>query len=239
MLRVTEIVDIGANPIDGQPPYAGMLAAGHCRVTGFEPQPEALKGLESCKGPNERYLPFVIGDGKEHTLHIAAASGMTSLLAPDESAYEMFPEFREWGKVVSTETVQTMRLDDIRLIETIDFLKIDAQGSELMVFQHGEKKLARTVAVQTEMSYVTLYKNQPTYGDVDLELRRQGFMPHCFAALKTWPRSSPQLLEADVVYIRNPATLDAEQLWHLARIAKHCYDSRDLASRCLALMLKW
>lgn len=32
--RLTEVVDIGANPIDGDPPYKPMLAAGLCKVTG-------------------------------------------------------------------------------------------------------------------------------------------------------------------------------------------------------------
>ena len=33
-------------PIDGDPPYKAMLAAGLCEVTGFEPQAEALARLE-------------------------------------------------------------------------------------------------------------------------------------------------------------------------------------------------
>jgi hypothetical protein len=37
------------------------------------------------------------------------------------------------------------------------------------------------VAIQAEISFVVLYKNQPSLGDVDLELRSQGFVPHCFA----------------------------------------------------------
>lgn len=32
--RMTEVVDIGANPIDGDPPYKSMLKEGLCRVTG-------------------------------------------------------------------------------------------------------------------------------------------------------------------------------------------------------------
>ena len=48
--RITEIVDIGANPIDGDPPYKPMLMAGEiCRVTGFEPQETALKKLNEKK----------------------------------------------------------------------------------------------------------------------------------------------------------------------------------------------
>ncbi len=55
--RATEVVDVGANPIDGKPPYTAMLSAGLCRVTGFEPQEQALLELEQRKGPNEHYLP--------------------------------------------------------------------------------------------------------------------------------------------------------------------------------------
>lgn len=40
--RPTSIVDVGANPIDGDPPYLEMLRAGLCTVAGFEPQALAL-----------------------------------------------------------------------------------------------------------------------------------------------------------------------------------------------------
>jgi len=45
--RLTAVLDIGANPIDGEPPYKGMLAAGLCTVTGFEPQAEAASNGSS------------------------------------------------------------------------------------------------------------------------------------------------------------------------------------------------
>ena len=60
-------------------------------------------------------------------------------------------------------------------------LKIDIQGSELSVFQNGQEKLAEAVAIQTEVSFITWYLDQPSFGEVDLELRGQGFIPHCFA----------------------------------------------------------
>jgi hypothetical protein len=83
MDRLTEVVDVGAYPIDGDPPYKSMLAAGLCRVTGFEPQEDALARLNAKKGPTDRYLPYAIGDGERHRLRICRAPGMTSLLEPD------------------------------------------------------------------------------------------------------------------------------------------------------------
>lgn len=46
--RLTSVVDVGANPIDGDPPYKILLQKRLCRVTGFEPQAEALAVLNTC-----------------------------------------------------------------------------------------------------------------------------------------------------------------------------------------------
>lgn len=248
--RLTEVVDIGANPAGVDPPYKPMLDIGLCRVTAFEPHEEALAKLLQMEGPNERYLPFAVGDGNSHTLNIYWGSSMTSLLEVDPATLDLFPEFIPWTKLMRQVEVATHKLDDITEIETLDFLKIDVQGSELSVFQSGKEKLAQTVAIQTEVSFMTLYKEQPTIGDVDLELRRQGFVPHCFAGVQKWPisphfvKNNPwetvdQLLEADIVYVRNfarPETMTDEQLKHLALIAHHCYKSFDLALRCVMLL---
>lgn len=128
--RIMEIVDIGANPIDGDPPYKTMLDAGICRVTGFEPQEQALAELQRKKGPFERYLPYAVGDGNVHHLNICRASGMTSLFEPDSSTLELFEMFKSLGEVIEKVDLQTKKLDEISEIEHIDFLKIDIQGGE-------------------------------------------------------------------------------------------------------------
>ena len=248
--RLTDVVDIGANPIDGQPPYLPMLTAGLCRVTGFEPQPDALRVLQDKKGPYERYLPHAVGDGDRHTLKICRGSGMTSLFEPDPASLTLFEVLQPYAEVLDRVPLDTRRLDDIDEIEHLDYLKIDIQGGELAVFGSGREKLTDAVVIQTEVSFVTLYKDQPALGDVDVEVRSQGFVPHCFAAVKHWPiapyavegnprQALNQLLEADIVYVRDfsrPDLMSDEQLKHLALIAHHCYGSFDLATRCVLLL---
>lgn len=51
--RLTAVVDIGANPIDGEPPYKKMLAKRLCTLVGFEPQADALAKLNASKGDLE------------------------------------------------------------------------------------------------------------------------------------------------------------------------------------------
>lgn len=248
--RRTRVVDIGANPIDGTPPYQPLIEAGLCDLVGFEPQVPALEKLRKMAGPHETYLPHVVGDGQAHTLHQCRASGMTSLLPPDPATLDLFAGLLPLAEVEREAAVETVRLDDLAEVGSVDFLKIDIQGGELAVFRHGRTKLAEAVAIQTEVSFVPLYQEQPVLGDVDLELRAQGFIPHCFAAVKKWPiapcviNNNPrqplnQLLETDLVYVRDisrPDRMSAEQLKHLALIAHHCYGSFDLALRCVMLL---
>lgn len=248
--RPTAIVDVGANPIDGAPPYKAMLTAGLCDVVGFEPQADALARLQAMAGPRERYLPYALGDGTSRTLNICGIEGMTSLLVPDPAQLALFNLFPIWGEVKNTIPVTTRRLDDIAEIANMDFLKMDIQGCEREVLSHAKRKLAETVAIQTEVSFVPLYKDQPTLGEMDLALRELGFLPHCFADVKVWPlaptvvggqpnRGLRQLLEADMVYVRDftqAQNMRAEQWKHLALIAHHCYRSADLAARALNML---
>jgi hypothetical protein len=97
------------------------------------------------------------------------------------------------------------------------------------------------------VSFITLYKNQPTFGDIDRELRRQGFIPHRFTDVKCWSISPTiragqprypfnQLLEADLVYVRDiihPDGMADDQVAKLAVIAHSVYQSPDLAARCV------
>lgn len=172
---------------------------------------------------------------------------MTSLLELDPAALDVFEYLKLPGQVVERVPVRAHRRDDISEIEHIDFLKIDVQGGELAVFRSGTVKLAEAVAIQTEIPFVTLYQDQPTLGDIDSELRGQGFIPHGFPEFKLWPispcvdprRPINQLLEADMVYARDfvhAERMSHEQLKHLVLIAHYCYRSFDLALRCVLLL---
>lgn len=242
--RRTQVVDVGANPIDGDAPYKAMLQSKLCDVTGFEPQPDALKALRAGASECERYLPYALGDGKWHTLHVCQASGMSSLLRPDRRQLKLFNLFEDFGKVLKKVKTKTVRLDDIGEIDDIDFLKIDVQGAELMIFENGEEHIRNAVAVQAEVSFVPLYVGQPSFGDIDVYLRRLGFAPHSFAGVKRWalaptvfndnPRApGNQLLEADIVYVKDIARLNKvqpEKLKHLALLSHYVFRSLDLVN---------
>lgn len=242
-----KVVDIGANPIDGQPPYAPLLAAGRADVVGFEPNLEAHARLLQMKGPHETYLPLAVGDGKRHTLHHCKAQGMTSLLEPNPAVLSLFHGFDEWSRVLRTEEVDTVRLDDVAETAGLDLIKIDIQGAELMVLRNAAARLAGALAIHAEVEFLEMYRGQPLFADVAAFLRGHGFMFHRFEPLVSRVvkplllggnirAGYQQLVWADAIFVRDLARLDAlqdAQLLRMAAILHDCYRAHDLALRLL------
>jgi FkbM family methyltransferase len=241
------VVDVGANPIEGDPTYKTLLRSNHARVVGFEPNPEALAKLQTMKGKDDIYLPHAVGDGDEHTLHICEHPGMTSLLEPDPLILGMLHGYSDWGRVLRKERLTTVRLDDVPETEGVDFIKIDIQGGELMALSNAPNRLAKAVAVHTEVEFLPMYVGQPLFSDLDIFLRGQGFVLHKFhplAGLMLQPlmrnnnvySSGNQVIWADAVYFRDITKMSAmspSQLLKLATIAHDCYGSFDLSVRLL------
>lgn len=247
--RPTTIVDIGANPFNGKPPYALMRRSGCCKIIGFEPQPEALAALNAVKTENETYLPYAVGTGATETLYLTRNSGLVSTLEPQPWVGEYLnPWWKRAAEVREQVRMSTRRLDDIVEITDIDFLKIDIQGGELNVFTNGRTKLASTALVQTEVAILPYYKGQPTFGDIQAEMTAQGFIAHKFAEVSAHHLGYPlrlgrglalppsQATVADVFYLRNPidmAALESETIRHMALLADAVMRSFDLTLRCL------
>jgi FkbM family methyltransferase len=238
-----KVVDIGANPIDGTPPYAPLLRAGDADVVGFEPNADALTRLNQIKGPHETYLPYAVADGARHTLHVCHAPGMTSLLTPNPAVLNLFHGFPEWGRVLSTEVVDTVRLDDVPETVGVELIKIDIQGGELMALRHGKTRLRDTLLIHTEVEFLPMYIGQPLFSEVEIFLRSEGFLFHrFFPAVSRVVRpllvnndiyaGLNQLVWADAIFIRDLSRLDAlseAQLLKTAKILHDCYRSVDVA----------
>lgn len=252
--RRTVVVDVGANPFNGKPVYALLRRSGVAKIVGFEPQPEALEALRKAAKPDETYLPYAIGAGREETLYITKNSGLVSVLEPDPWVTEYLnPWWRRAIEVRDRVPMLTRRLDDIEEIERVDFLKIDIQGGELAVFQNARSKLSSASLVQTEVPIIRYYRGQPTLGEVQAELEAQGFIAHKFVEMSAHyldyplsmaeglPIKKSQATVADLAFLRNPAVLpdmSIETLQHMAVLADSVLQSFDLVFRCLGELVR-
>ena len=245
------IVDVGAAALGEGQFYQPLLDQALGRLTSFEPDPASYDELVRTSEGRDKILCLALGDGASHTLHLAPG-GMTSVLEADQASYDLFdlfakPPFSTVDASSSRQTtIATTRLDDVADLDAIDFFKLDVQGAELMILQNGREKLRACSVVQVEVPFVTLYKDQPAFGDIDAELRAQGFMVHGFATIKRLPlhpydAAGPlsginQLIDLDMIYVRDMRVMEdlpAHVLQTTAAIADMCFGSFDLALRCL------
>lgn len=238
-----EIADIGAAAINEAPIYEPLLDLGIGHLNAFEGDERQIAGIMAKYGDRATIFREFVFDGTTRTVYLChPQSGMSSLLKPKVSALAFFNGFTEFGTVEGTATVDTRRLDDIPGLRPLDFLKMDIQGGELTVMKNGVRVLRNCAAVQLEVSFVNLYESQPSFGDIDVWMRSMGFVPHAFAALKRWSIAPTifsnnfrvagnQLLEADVIYVRDPlelSRLSDATIAISALLAQYCFKSIDL-----------
>ncbi len=244
--RLTTITDVGANPVNPAP-YSALLAAGGCRIVGFEPQPSAFAALQEKPSPNETYFPVAVGDGSPVTLHVMRSSGMTSTLPPYEPGLSVIGRSR-WGQVVERLAMQTAALDHLPDLPEFDMLKIDIQGGEGAVLAAASRVMQPCVVVIIELRYHRLYQGEPMLGGIDTQLRAMGFELHKFLfnkslmlpnsqATRLRPRRvADQLIDGDAIYVRDLTRIadwTAAQIGHLALLASATFDSHSLALLCL------
>jgi FkbM family methyltransferase len=242
---VLDILDVGASLIHA-PPYAKLVAANRARLVGFEPDPVECEILNGHFGGTHRFFPFFIGDGNEATYHQTNWVATGSLFEPDTPLLERFANLAEVVTPEAQIRVATKRLDDIADLGDIDFFKIDVQGSELNIFRNARSVLDQTLVIQTEVSFVELYKNLPLFSDVDAFLRANGFRYHRIDGFGTRPFKSPpapvlmgnrqQQLWTDAIYVKDWMRLDrisSPKLRKYAAILHDLFDSYDLAQAVL------
>lgn len=244
-LSTIDVLDIGAM-LESEDRYAGLVAQGLARVTGFEPDPVQFQKLSARQGPY-RYLPYFLGTGGAATFHVTRYPGCSSLYEPDPAVIDLFTSIGASAggnfHVVETLPVLTRRLDDIADIDGADLIKVDVQGAELDVLRHGVKVLTSALVVECEVEFVALYKDQPLFGEVCVFLAKQGFVLHklvdvagrCLRpfVLNNNPFAPmSQVLFADAVFIRDFTRLDHftnDELLKLAAILHEVYFSYDVA----------
>lgn len=243
------VLDVGA-ALGERPSYQGLVDAGRARLMGFEPNAAECEKLNRQYGEPHRFFPFFVGDGRPATFHETNWVLTGSLYPPNTPLLEKFQNLAEVVTPVAQHPVETTRLDDIPDIRDVDFIKMDVQGSELAVLEHGRRVLADTLLVQVEVEFVELYRGQPMFADVDRFLRSQGFQFHAFNGLagrafkplvfnNNINQPMRQVLWSDALYVRDWMALDAlstEKLRSYAILAHDILRSYDLAHLVLSAL---
>jgi len=237
------ICDIGAAEVDTHQNFINNLFNNtNSIIYGFEPNKDEYSKLEQTE--KSIYFNTALGDGNEKDFIFFNASGMNSFLEPNNNYLNLFQGFDQWTKIVKRAPIKTEKLDNIKFRHKIDIFKIDAQGSESEIIEHGKKKISEALCVQIEASPTPLYSGEKTFSSISKQLEDLGFTLHMFNDIHTRPfkpmtflPNNPfvglnHIFQLDCVFVKNIdflLKLENEELSKITLILFYCFKSYDLA----------
>ena len=199
-VQVTGIIDAGAS--DGRISRRLLRKFPKARVYGFEPNRLYAETLQRYAKEESRFHPqFLALSDHEGTvdLHITVSPGSTSLFDPEKRLKTVDPR---GTSLKSTEKVEVVTIDQWAKRNgdpTIQLMKFDIQGAEVRALRGAAQVLQNsTLIVYTEILFNPLYKNAAIFSEVDLILRKYGFILYDIFKIK-YDTKGP-LLWGNVIY---------------------------------------
>jgi FkbM family methyltransferase len=198
------LIDIGAR--GGAPPELEGLAR-FIDVVAFDADArEAERLSEAAHGYRSlRVLPFFVGDSvAPQKFYVYTKPGLSSARQPNPALADFFPDFQ----IEYETTVDSTTLDELGkkgILQDVDFLKLDTQGTEHEILSAGSWALERAVMVEIEIEYVEIYEGQKLAFDIERLMHERGFDPLYLSRVFTGRasyngESRGQLIFGDVLF---------------------------------------
>lgn len=194
------ILDIGANEGKISQKY-GELFSNLC-VYAFEPFPESytkLKEISKAKSYIKPYNIAISNFNGNQTLYCNVYNETNSLFPSNLIS----PEIDCLTKSVNSIKVETITIDEFfytKKLDSIDILKMDIQGSELLALEGAVQclKQDKIAIIYTEVEFISMYKNQPLFLDIANYLNSQNYVIY---GLYNFNYINNQLAWCDAIFI--------------------------------------
>ena len=204
--QITGIIDAGAS--NGRISKKLIHNFPKAHVYGFEPNSLYVNTLFQYAKEDSRFSPcFVALSDHEGTadLQKTASPGSTSLYTPGEQLKKLDPI---GTSVKKTEKVEVTTIDQWVILNgnpAIQLMKFDIQGGELKALQGATRTLKNsTLLIYIEILFNPLYSGGAIYSDIDLFLRKYGFV--LYDIYKPKYNSNGLLLWGNAIYLHADKT---------------------------------
>jgi len=177
------------------------------RYVGFEPDSRARENLPNIKFASYELLSGVVGEKKAiQKLYLTNDEGKSSNYHPNET---FLNRFQNPGRfTVIKEIDLEANSIDAMILEPMDFIKLDIQGSELNALKGAANSLSSVLGIEAEVEFAELYDKQPLFGSLSEFLKKHDFEFIDFVNLRRWERNSfnglGQLVFGDGLFLKSP-----------------------------------
>lgn len=163
------------------PRFSDLLKSGNIAIMSFDPGSQYTKQTEELKALGEwhHHPHALLGDGFQKTLYVTLNPKKTGTLKP--LSPHQLPERRRQDLQLLTELpIDSLRLDDIQGLPSVDILLLDDVNNALAVLENGDKQLKTTLLINVKIAFQATHEQQPSLEQLQTWASHNGF---CFYTL--------------------------------------------------------
>lgn len=236
------VLDNGAKLMQCSAGIDGLLKLGAFGVVAFDSASRVANPERFATSEDVQLLPHAtLGDGQPATLYATLDPAASATLEP-LPAECLSPEQAQATRVMTTLPVNTVTLDSIEGLESLDWLILDDKSDAVAVLENGTEALEDTLLLQVRLAFQPTHRQQPDFAQVSHWASRHGFRFYRFndehhrtQLPDDVPASQLQATEldsADALYLpshERMASLSDNQRIKLAFLLDTVFGAKDMA----------
>lgn len=182
-----------------------------------------------------------LGNGKPATLYACLDPTLSSTLEPLSSGQQR-GESPEATKVIAKLPINTIALDSIEGLDSLDWLILDSLSDAATILEHGQRALRDALVIQVCIAFQPTHHRQPNLAEVQHWMARNGFRFYRFnneryrsylpESVPGEKRQATELISADAIFLPSHeriASLGNDQTTKLAFLLHTIYGIKDMA----------
>ena len=165
----------------------------------FEPQKIHFNKLEELFGEKNNKHLFNVALGSSSESGIMKGGGASaSLLDANDAQHAIFPNSFNTNAIEETPIFTLDEIIEKHQLRFPDVIKIDVQGFELDVFKGAGNALKNTKYIIAELSFISLYQNQPQLTELLQFLEYSNFKIVDFG--HQWRNNKNEIIQVDAIF---------------------------------------
>ncbi|MDE1168425.1 MAG: hypothetical protein PW845_24350 [Pseudomonas sp.] len=239
-------IDNGAT-LARRPDFKTLMALDALSVITFDPA-SRLHGLPapSDHAQFQLFSGVTLGDGNPVRLHACLDPELSATRAPLAAALLPTP-LQNAAQVLARITLNSLQLDRIEGLKSVDWLVLDDRHDSLAILQHARAAMRNVLLAQVRTSFAATHEGGPDFTQLCQHMAEQGLsfyrfhepshLSHFPTGLKLDNPRASHLQSADALFIPDRARLaqlEPQRRLKLAFILDSAYGLHDLAYPLIA-----